>query len=326
MAADTLVIIGCGYIARRHAAAARRLRIPVIFASRDARRARAYAREFGGVDAFDDYARALGDPRVQGAIVCTPHDRHHADVLAALAAGRHVLVEKPIACTLEDAAGMVEAAARAGRVLMVAENFHFMPAFRHVHALIGAGRLGDLRELHLVARIFRRHADWRIDASAAGGGVLIDVGIHYVHALRWWGGAVRRVFALRPAQTVDDMAGEDAVNVLAELEGGVVGFFANSLGAHGIPRFQWSTVTGRSGTCFADNRGRIVAVRGGGRPSVRLFRRDTRGHEAMLTAFREAMRTGIAREMDGAEGRRDLAVVLAAYRSIAEGRPVEPAC
>jgi predicted dehydrogenase len=75
-----------------------------------------------------------------------------------------------------------------------------------------------------------------------------------------------------------------------------------------------------------DNRGRVVAVRGGGRPSVRLFRRDTRGHEAMLTAFREAMRTGIAREMDGAEGRRDLAVVLAAYRSIAEGCAVEPAC
>jgi predicted dehydrogenase len=209
MAADALVIVGCGWIARRHAAAARRLGVPIIFASRDAGRARAYAREFGGIGAFDDYARALGDPRVQGAIVCTPHDRHHADVLAALAAGRHVLVEKPIACTLEEAGRMVEAAARAGRVLMVAENFHFMPAFRHVRALIGAGRLGELRELHLVARAFRRHAGWRIDASAAGGGVLIDVGIHYVHALRWWGApsgassrcARRRRWTAWPART-----------------------------------------------------------------------------------------------------------------------------
>jgi len=59
---------------------------------------------------------------------------------------------------------------------------------------------------------------------------------------------------------------------------------------------------------------------------LRLFRRDTRGHEAMLRAFDDAMTTGRATETDGTEGRRDLAVVLAAYRSIAEGRPVTPAC
>ena len=319
------MIVGCGWIARRHAAAARRLAIPVIFASRDAGRARAYAREFGGLDAFGSYAAALDDPRVRAAIVCTPHDRHLADVLLALGVGRHVLVEKPIARTLEEADCMIAAAARAGRVLMVAENFRFMPGFRHVRRLIDAGRLGAVRELHLIARGFRRHTGWRLEAPA-GGGALIDGGIHYVHALRWWGGEVRRVYALRPRQTLENMAGEDAVDVLAELEGGVVGLLANSLAAGGVPRFQWSTVTGTSGTCFVDNRGRVVLTRGAGRPQLRLFRRDTRGHEAMLAAFREAMTTGGAREMDGAEGRRDLAVVLAAYRSIEERRPVEPAC
>ncbi len=325
MAAEALVIVGCGWIARRHAAAARRLGIPVIFASRDAGRARAYAREFGGLDAFGSYAAALDDPRAQAAIVCTPHDRHLADVLLALGAGRHVLIEKPIARTLEEADRMIAAAARAGRVLMVAENFRFMPGFRHVRRLIDAGRLGAVRELHLIARGFRRHTGWRLE-EPAGGGALIDGGIHYVHALRWWGGEVRTVYALRPRQTIDNMAGEDAIDVLAGLEGGAVGLLVNSLAAGGVPRFQWSTVTGTSGTCFVDNRGRVALVRGAGRPQLRFFRRDTRGHEAMLAAFREAMTTGSAREMDGAEGRRDLAVVLAAYRSIAERRPVEPAC
>jgi len=56
-------------------------------------------------------------------------------------------------------------------------------------------------------------------SRSAGGGALIDSGIHYVHALRWWGGEVRRVFALRPPQTIVDMAGEDAVDLLAECEG-----------------------------------------------------------------------------------------------------------
>ena len=320
-----LVIVGCGWIARRHAAAAGRLRMPVIFASREAARARAYAREFGGVAAYGDYAEALRDPRAQGAIVCTPHDRHVADVLAAVAAGRHVLIEKPIARTLDEADRIIDAAARAGRVLMVAENFHFMPAFRRVRGLIDDGALGALRELHLVARGWRRHVGWRCEAGA-GGGALIDGGIHYAHNLRWWGGEVRRVFALRPPQTLPTMAGEDAVDVLAELETGAVGLLANSLAAPGLPRFQWSSVTGTRGTCFADNRGRLVIVRGEGGLRVRLFRRDARGHEAMLRTFDHAMTTGRAEEMDGAAGRRDLAVVLAAYRSIAERRPVDLPC
>lgn len=320
-----LVILGCGWIARRHAAAARALGLPVIFASRDAGRARAYAREFGGAGAYGDYAEALRDPRARGAIVCTPHDRHLDDVLAALAAGRHVLVEKPLARTLPEADRMLEAAARAGRVLMTAENFHFMPAFRWVRRALDAGMLGALREIHLVARGWRRHTGWRV-TPGAGGGALIDGGIHYVHALRWWGGGVRRVFALRPPPTLTDMAGEDAVDLLAECDGGVIGFLANSLGAPGLPRFQWSSVTGTRATCFVDNRGRVALVRGAGGPRLRLFRRDLRGHETMLRAFDDAMTTGRAAEMDGAEGRRDLAVVLAAYQSIAEARPVAPAC
>ncbi|HEY3188104.1 MAG TPA: hypothetical protein VGJ70_11560, partial [Solirubrobacteraceae bacterium] len=65
---------------------------------------------------------------------------------------------------------------------------------------------------------------------------------------------------------------------------------------------------------------------GGGRPSVRWFRRDTRGYEGMLTAFRDAIARGKADEMDGAAGRQDLAIVLAAYRSLAERAPVDVPC
>src|SRR5436190_1255571 len=323
--AMALVVLGCGWIARRHARAARRLWLPVIFASRDVARARAYAREFGGVGAYGDYDNALRDPRARAAVVCTPHDRHLDDVLQALAAGRHVLVEKPLARTLDEADRMIDAAARAGRVLMTAENFRFMPAFRWVRCALDARLLGEPRELHLIARGWRRHAGWRL-TSDAGGGALIDGGIHYVHALRWWGGEVRRVFALRPPQTLGDMAGEDAVDVLAECDGGAIGVLANSLAAPGVSRFQWSSVTRARATRVLYNRGRWVLIRGRDGVRARLFWRDTRGHEAMLRAFGEAMTSGRVSEMDGAEGRRDLAVVLAAYRSLAEGAPVNPAC
>jgi predicted dehydrogenase len=323
MNADGLLVLGCGWIARRHAAAARRLRIPLVFASRDVERAREYARTFGGVAAYGDYAAALGDPRVSGAIVCTPHDRHLADARAAFAAGKHVLLEKPLARTLEEGDEIIADAAAAGRVLMVAEQFHFMPAFRRVKSLLDSGRLGELREVHLIARGSAARSGWRLALKTAGGGALIDGGIHYVHNLRWWGGEVRRVVALRPPQTVMTMEGEDAITLLAELESGALGLISNSLGARGLGRLQWSTVTGTRGSCLADNRGRFVLVRGGGGTSFRFYRRDVRGYEAMLGAFREAMTRGTRVETDGAAGRADLAIVLAAYRSLAERQPVD---
>ena len=318
-----VVIVGCGWIAQRHAAAARRLGIPLVFASRDAERARSYARTFGGVAGYGSYAEALADRRAAGAIICTPHGHHLADARAAFAAGKHVLIEKPLARTLDEADDMIAAASAAGRVLMVAEQFHFMPAFRRVKSVVDAGRLGALRELHMIARGFGGRNGWRMDAQAMGGGALIDGGIHYVHNLRWWGGEVRRVMALRPPQTVTAMEGEDAISLLAELDGGVLGLVSNSLGARGLPRLQWATLTGTRGSCFADNRGRFVAFRGEGGARLWLFRRDMRGYEAMLASFRDAMAQGTARETDGATGRADLAIVLAAYRSVAERRPVD---
>jgi predicted dehydrogenase len=318
-----LVVVGCGWIARRHAAAARRLRRPLIFASRDVERARRYARTFGGLAAYGSYAEALADPRGEAAIICTPHDRHLADARAAFAAGKHVLIEKPLARTLDESDEIIAAAGAADRVLMVAEQFHFMPAFRRVKAVIDSGRLGGLRELHLIHRGFGAPNDWRLGADAAGGGALIDGGIHYVHNLRRWGGEVRRVVALRPPQTVMAMEGEDAISLLAELESGALGLLSNSRGAPGLSRLQWSTVTGTRGSCFADNRGRFVIVRGEGGARVWLFGRDTRGYEAMLTAFGHAMAGGGPVEMDAAAGRADLAVVLSAYRSVAERRTID---
>lgn len=326
MARDALALLGCGWIARRHAAAARRLAIPLVFGSRDEGRARAYARRFGGIAAYGSYQAALSDARTFGAVICTPHDRHVGDALAVVAAGRALLLEKPIARTLGEADTIIDAAAASRLTLMVGENFHFMPAYRHVRALIDAGVLGELRELHLVARGYRARTGWRAGLESAGGGALIDGGIHYVHNLRWWGGEPRRIFALRPPATLPGFEGEDAIAILATLERGVLGFVANSLAAPGMAALQWSTLIGTRASAFVDNRGRFVLVRGAGRPRLRLFRRDVRGHEGMLSEFRAAVASGRSPESDGRSGRRDLEVVLAAYRSLRDGQAVDLAC
>jgi len=195
-----------------------------------------------------------------------------------------------------------------------------------VRALVAGGHLGDLRDLLLTSRGFRERTGWRLDSEAAGGGCLIDGGIHYLHNLRSWGGEVRRVFGLSPPPTLARPAGEDAVSALLELDRGVVGFLANSVATPGIPTFQWASVSGTRGTCFADNRGRLVVIRGGSGSRVRAYWRDHRGYEAMLRAFLHAITTGLAPETDGGEGRRDLAVVLAVYRSLRERQPVDVEC
>jgi predicted dehydrogenase len=322
-----LAILGCGWIARRHAAAARALRrdVTLSFASRDPAKAERYRISFGGAAAFGSYEAALRAHDVDAVVICTPHDRHMDDVLLAAAHGKHILVEKPIARRLEEADRMIHAAKTAGVTLMVAENFRFMPAFGRVRRYLAEGWVGEVRQLQIVARGLGNPGDWRLDPERMGGGALIDGGIHSVDLLRQWGGEVKTLYALSPPKTLSALGGEDTVSLLARMSGGVVGVLSNSLATPGMPRIQWSTVSGTQGTIFVDHQGRFLHVRSRRGRRGHFFRKDRRGHVTMLGEFVDAVRTGRPPEMDGAEGRKDLAVVLAAYRSLATGQPVEVA-
>ena len=117
-----LVFAGTGAIARGHARRLRRFRdVELGFASREPARADAIARDLGGT-AYPSYAAALAAPEVDIAAVVTPPDSHAELALAALAAGKHVVLEKPALGCAADADRVADAAARAGRRVFVAEN------------------------------------------------------------------------------------------------------------------------------------------------------------------------------------------------------------
>ena len=320
-----LLILGCGWIAHRHARAAYQLRrdVALMFASRDQNRAERYRQTYGGVAAFGSYADAIADPRVHAAVVCTPHAFHRDNALLAASAGKHLLVEKPLARSLDEADQIIEAAEAHGVTLMVAENFRFMPAFRRVERYVRTGWLGSLREIQLSARGYRIPTDWRLLAAAMGGGTLIDGGIHYITLLNQWAGDVERVFAMSPLKSVHEIEGEDSVVLMARLAGGAVATLSNSLSTPGCFATQWATVSGAKGSLYVDNRGRFLILRSQQARRLHLYWRDRRGHTAMLKEFLSAIREKRAPSMDGRAGRRDLGVVLAAYRSIKEERPVE---
>ena len=133
-----LCVLGCGSFARVFARSITELRgeVDLYFASRELARAREYASGYDGLDAFGSYEAAVADPRVDAVYVCTPHYLHLEHVVLAAREGKHALVEKPIAGTLEDAREMVRQSDAAGITLMVGENYRFLPAVREARRLI----------------------------------------------------------------------------------------------------------------------------------------------------------------------------------------------
>jgi predicted dehydrogenase len=318
-----LGIVGCGRFATFHARAARKLggAVRIAFASRDPARAEAYRRRFGGFAAFASYEAAAADPRVDAVIVCTPHHLHEAHARLAAEHGKAVLLEKPIARTLSEADAILAAARSAGVVLMVAENAHFVPAFAATRAYVRAGAIGELRQIVVSARGYRRPAGWRTRRAEMGGGLLIDGGIHYLHLLRDWAGPVEDLVALAPAKTFP-AEGEDTVFVMLRFRSGAVAALANSIAAPRLPRWQWAWLTGTEGSLGVDHRGRALWLRGRSGTRARAFVRDRRGLVAQLTEFVAAVREGRPPTLPPESAREDLALVLAAYRSLDLGAPV----
>lgn len=163
----------------------------------------------------DDYRRLLDDTDVAALDVCLPHFMHEEVVLAAFDAGKDVLLEKPIAMTLEEADRMITAAKKAGRQFHVALNQRFYPPHRKLKDIIDAGTYGKpfLALAQLVGDELARMNDpasWKGDWDKAGGGALIDTGTHIVDLMLWWFGKPKRVscqwgrFVAEPGNKADD--------------------------------------------------------------------------------------------------------------------------
>ncbi|HVA88581.1 MAG TPA: Gfo/Idh/MocA family oxidoreductase [Chloroflexota bacterium] len=155
--------------------------------SRQAGRARAYADQHGIARAYNTVEAILADPAVDVVYISSTNDLHRDQVLASAAAGKHVLCEKPLALSLEDAERMVAACRSAGVVMGVNHHLRNAATHRALRRLIAGGAIGT----PLAARVFHavylppRLQGWRLARPDAGGGVILDITVHDVDALRF---------------------------------------------------------------------------------------------------------------------------------------------
>jgi predicted dehydrogenase len=299
-----VAFLGCGFITAVHSQhlAALRSEIVCSYASRDRRKADDFCRRYGGAASYGEYAAAIGDPRVDAVVVAVPPRFHLELALQALAAGKHVLVEKPALLTMADYRTAVAARDRAGRVVLVGENDHYKPLAVRLRRLLEDGAIGDMVFGHFttIAKRLKTADDWRNDEAMAGGDAFFEEGIHWLHLAGSLGPAIVEIHGYRPGGSDD---GPDrrpkSMLVAFRYDNGAVGSLYYSREIPSLFRgLRLSKLFGRKGIITFESNGLFVVVRGSGLPRLILpgFR-DIRGYRAMYRDFHRAVRQGTTPEM-----------------------------
>ena len=317
-----MCIVGCGSYARTVLSNIHDMTddLELFFASRDRNKAEEFSHEFGGSAYFDSYEEAADDPRVAALYFFTPHHLHLEHALLAARYAKHVLMEKPIAPTIDESQEMIRATRDAGVKLMVAENYHFLPTVVKSKELIAEGAIGDLRLVQIHFEGYAEYSGWRARASERGGGVFIDGGVHAVDVLVHLAGTPERVYASTPRHLFDHIEGEDSIVMTAHLPNGRIGLITYSSGTPIREGRQSVKATGTRAQLrfapFEDN----VTIETLGREETIPVADAVEGVRSMVREFRDSIREDREPAMSGDQALTDIAVVLAAYESVTEGR------
>ncbi len=333
-------IIGCGMIAKYHIAAIGNCadaQLAGVY-SPDLAQARQYAQQYGTA-AYAAASDIWADKGVDAVCICTPSGFHAQYALDAISHGKHVLIEKPMALTIEDCDRIIRTAKAQNVLVGVVSQLRFSPAIVQVKQALGQGVLGKLTCADLYMKYHRSQtyydsADWRGTWKLDGGGALMNQGIHGVDLLQYLAGPVDNIFA-RAKTLVRRIEVEDTLSAVMEFESGAIGVIqaTTSLYSGFSRRLE---LCGEKGTIIleedkimlwdvADNSAppqawsSVSEVRSSSDPT----KISSAGHTRQINNFTAAV---LGREpllIDGEEGRKTLQIILGAYRASAENRPVK---
>jgi predicted dehydrogenase len=320
-------IIGCGWAASAHARGY--LFDLGLFDVRmccdtNAAKAAECSALFPHSEPVEEWKAVVESPRVDVVDICLPHHLHHAVTIAAAEAGKHVLIEKPLARSLREGREMVDAVERAGVVLMVAFNERFTWQARKIREIVDSGRIGDVyfvRTDHNQDTSFSEAHWWR-SSELVGGGALIGSGVHMLDLLRWFGGEASDVYCathIMPAR----LAAEIAASVSLTFANGGLGSLDITWAAPGEPWCQFLIVYGTEGRITSLGR-QVVLATGTEtetwQPPENDPAQDSFTQEVLH--FGTCLRDGVTPMTSARDALKTQELVEAAYRSVAERRPV----
>lgn len=295
-------------------------------------RAREMAERYG-TKYYTSYAEALADPRIVAVDICLPHDAHCPTVVQAAKAGKHVIVEKPMANTTEEADAMIAAAEEAGVTLMVGQSRRFFPAVMESKRLVDEGKIGRL--IHVHAAYFglmeKPQSSWWSSASRTGGLMLALWGGHIVDYLLWlFGRKPSRVY-MEASNNNPLWEGEDELAITLGFDDGAIGTAVMSWNARpvsnvaeasrdwGAAAFSYERfIVGREGTLQLRDE-RELFLNG----SQVLADKDADNFAIELREFATAIREGRKPIASGREVRPVVEVLEACRRSATERRVIE---
>jgi myo-inositol 2-dehydrogenase/D-chiro-inositol 1-dehydrogenase len=337
-----VAILGAGFISDIHLESYHRF-VPdaeiVAVYTRSGDKAKEFAKKHGISQWYDDLDRIITESGCDVVDICLPNFLHAKATLKAAAAGKHIIIEKPLAVTLEEADTMIEACKKAGVKLMYAEELCFAPKYERVRQMVNEGAIGEIYMLKQSEKHSGPHSDWFYDPERAGGGVLMDMGCHAIAWFRWMlkNAKVKSVFAsmstvLHKGRTT----AEDNSVLVIEFENGVTAVAENSWAKHGGMDDR-SEVYGTGGVVYADlfmGNSAIAYSRNG--YGYAMEKADTtvgwsfmvfeevfnQGYPHELKHFIDCVQHNKQPVVTGEDGRAVLEIIYAAYASAAEGKKI----
>lgn len=318
-----LAFVGCGAIADWHLHAIlngdTRIDVTAVI-DPDPARAHTMA-EKAGARAFGSLADAVAGGGFSAVDVMVPHHLHEAVALEALAAGLHVLLEKPMAPTLDACDRILAAAGRAGTTFMVAENAQYWPEVVLAQQLVHDGTLGEIitaRACSFVPPLdefFGGKRPWRFDRAAAGGGIAIDAGSHWIRPLRMWLGEIREVVAAL-GYPYPGMEGESLCRALCRFDSGTVAVFDALLAPGPLGPEPLFRITGTKGELTIEGIGRVKLYDGTEpRGTVVGTGNYLQSYEGELADFAAVVLDGVTPAAGPEQSLGELRAALAMYRS-----------
>lgn len=333
-----IAIIGCGGIADMHAKAIGDIPEAQLVAcySRSPASAQRFAERYG-IQAFDSYEGLLASSEVDAVALCTPSGLHTPQALQAIEAGKHVLIEKPMSLTLEEADRLIAAADQGDVVVGVISQYRTSAAVEEVKRAIDQGALGRVTSGSLQMKYWRTQAyyasaDWRGTWALDGGGALMNQGIHGVDIFRYLMGKPISLTAYARTLTHDIQVEDMAVAIL-EFEGGALGTIEGSTTCNpGYPRRI--EICGDKGSVVLEEDAILkwdVDIPCGlpvGKPAQNIGASDPlaisyAGHTRHFKNFVAAILRGEPLLQDARGGRLPLEIILGIYRSSQENKTID---